>query len=169
MAAASQTDRQTETDRPRPTTTADPQFGDVQVSLGSAVRFPKCVMVREKEEGNLSKLIIGGETKPRRLLRLFPPLSVCLCVTYLEERSSACSVTPHSHSLVFPLRRPLIFVKSSSGGRRAIELEQWNCGYDELRKMSPAEKKVRLIEERRKIDMFPRITGGWRFFEGGWP
>ena len=80
MAAASQSQTDRDRPRPRPTTTADPQFGDVQVSLGSAVRFPKCVMVREKEEGNLSKLIIGGETKPTAKTLTTFPTSVCLCV-----------------------------------------------------------------------------------------
>ena len=89
---------------------------------------PERVMVGE-QEGNLSKLIIGGEMKLRRLPPLFPPL----CVLHWERASSSAA-----HWFSSPV--PLILLKSSS--RR----ENNGAEGDELRleKMSPAEKKVRL-------------------------
>ena len=60
-------------------------------------------------------------------------------------------------SLVFQLRRPLIFVKielGREGTREEGELEQWNCC--ELRKMPPEKGQI----EERKIDILPRM-GGW--------
>ena len=91
---------------------------------------PERVMVGE-QEGNLSKLIIGGEMKLRRLPPLFPPL----CVLHWERVSSSEGT---AHWFSSPV--PLILLKSSS--RR----ENNGAEGDELRleKMSPAEKKVRL-------------------------
>ena len=105
-------------------------------------------MVGEQEEGNLSKLIIGGEMKLRRLPPLFPPL----CVLHWERASSSAA-----HWFSSPV--PLILLKSSSerenngatGARAAVRRRR-------LEKMSPAEKKVRLRMGEQEID----LPQGWK-------
>ena len=87
----------------RPRRETDPQFGDVRVVVLRVAVDPERVMVGEQEEGNLSKLIIGGEMKLRRLPPLFPPL----CVLHGERASSS------DHWFSSPV--PLILLKSSSG------------------------------------------------------
>ena len=99
VAGAAASDSETDRERGRDT---DPQFGDVRVVVLRVAVDPERVMVGE-QEGNLSKLIIGGEMKLRRLPPLFPPL----CVLHWERASSSAHW--------FSSNVPLISLKSSSG------------------------------------------------------
>ena len=134
MAAASQTERQTDRQTPNLETCGS----CLRRRVGSVLLLNPQVRNGESEREKPVKAHHRRRNESAKTLSTFPT-SVC----YVEL---SLSVRSHSRSLVFQ-PRPLIFVKSSWGR----ELEQWNCGDDESRKIPPAEKKVRLRSRGRYI------------------